>query len=181
MKRFSIFALLFVLLLSACGTPTPTQTTSPPTETPIVVTVISPPPTPTIESPLPTPEDSENRAPSAGVEKPQTMEENQMFNTSNLSLPDMLAAIATGGSVLGVIISFLFEQFSWFQALTGKARFWTIGALSIGLPVAATALILYVPASVWDALKPFWMAAFAGGTTWLSSQLAHRLNTGKIK
>lgn len=125
-------------------------------------------PTPPV-SPLPTPPVS----PLVGRlgEKSQAilMEENQM------SLYDTLGTLAAGGAILGGIIAFLFERFQWFQNLTGEARFWTIGAISVGLPVVATALILYVPAEVWVTLEPFWKAVFAGGTIWLGSQLVHKL------
>ena len=57
-------------------------------------------------------------------------------------------------AILGGIIAFLFERFQWFQRLSENARFWVIGAFSIGLPVIATALILYVPAEVWVVLEP---------------------------
>ena len=130
-------------------------------------------PTPPV-SPLPTPPVSPlavNRAVGGLGEKSQTisMEENQM------SLYDTLGTLAAGGAILGGIIAFLFERFQWFQNLTGEARFWTIGAISVGLPVVATALILYVPADVWVTLEPFWKAVFAGGTIWLGSQIVHKL------
>lgn len=92
-----------------------------------------------------------------------------------MSLLEALGTIAAGSAVLGSIIAFLFERFHWFQKLGTDAKFWMIGALSIGLPVVATALVLYVPPEVWVTLEPFWKAIFAGGTAWLGSQVAHKL------
>lgn len=92
-----------------------------------------------------------------------------------MTLRETMAALATGGAVLGGILSFLFERLGWFQALTGKARFWIIGALSVGLPVLAVATVQYVPVEWWAFLEPFWQAAFAGGAAWLGGQVIHRL------
>ncbi len=97
-----------------------------------------------------------------------------------MTLRETMAALAAGGVVLGGIMSFLFERFEWFQKLSSKARFWTIGGLSIGLPVAAVALNQYVPAEWWAWLEPFWQAAFAGGASWLGGQFVHRyINRGQ--
>jgi len=156
MKRLLIFVVL-VIVLAGCDV----ESTYPP---PTPTEMVSPVPTPPV-SPLPTPE-----AAAFDVEyKNFVKEDNQM------SLLEVLGAIAAGGAVLGSVISFLFERFKWFQKLSADARFWVVGAISIGLPVIATALILYVPADVWVALEPFWKAIFAGGTAWLGSQLVHRV------
>ena len=97
------------------------------------------------------------------------------------SLPGVLSALAAGGAVLGGIISFLFERFKWFQSLSGNARFWVVGALSVGLPVGAMTLVINVPPDVWVILEPYWQAMFAGGTAWLGSQIVHKLVNGKTK
>ena len=83
-------------------------------------------------------------------------------------------AFLAGGGGLGAITAFVFERFKWFQKLTPDAKFWTIGAISIGIPSVATALLLYVPPEVWAALQPFWLAVVGGGAFWLSSQFSHK-------
>lgn len=90
-----------------------------------------------------------------------------------MTLVELFTTLAAGGLV-GGIIAFLAERFEWFQGLTSKARFWLIGAISIGLPLIAQALLLNVPAEFWAMLEPYWQAALAGGTAWLGSQLVHK-------
>jgi len=155
---------LFLLLLTACIIP-PTPTVSP------LPTPISPLPT---ESPLPTPPISPLPTAEARLDRSQETEKPELQpEEDEMTLPELLAMLAAGG-LLGGIVSFLFERFKWFQNLSPDGRFWVVGVISVGLPVLATALILYVPAEVWAALEPFWQAVFAGGSAWLGGQFVHK-------
>ena len=91
-------------------------------------------------------------------------------------LTDVLALIVRGIGA-GAVLAFLFEHFDWFQRLVPKARWWLIFGASLGLPLIATLLLQFVPASVWLLLEPYWRALAAGFLTWAGSQVAHKLVT----
>jgi hypothetical protein len=96
-----------------------------------------------------------------------------MMGTTIPTLTEVLARIAAG-LMAGVILAFLFERFAWFQKLSPDAKWWVVFGVQIGLPVVATALLQFVPASVWAALEPYWQAIALGFVAWIGSQVAHR-------
>lgn len=89
------------------------------------------------------------------------------------SLPDVLAMLASGVGV-GAVLAFLFEKIPWFQRLSPSARWWVILGMSIGLPVAATVALQFVPTQTWAVIEPYWKALATGFLIWAGSQLAHK-------
>lgn len=92
-------------------------------------------------------------------------------------LPGLLEVLACGGggAAIGVLLSFLFEEAPAFGALSGQGKRWVSFGLSVGAPVAATLLLLYVPPEVWAQLQPLWMALVTGLMGWLGNQGAFRV------
>ncbi len=90
------------------------------------------------------------------------------------TLIDVVRLLATGAGV-GAIVAFLMERSAWFQGLGSQARWWLILAISMLLPILATAALQFVPVSVWEMLQPYWNALAAGFMVWLGSQAAHKL------
>lgn len=78
-----------------------------------------------------------------------------------------------GGGFVSVIIAFLLEHIRPFQELKPEAKKWAVLGLYVFLPLAATAAVQYVPASVWTELEPYWRALALGFLGWLGSQAAH--------
>ena len=85
---------------------------------------------------------------------------------------DVLSLLAQGVGA-GFVLSFLAEKSQWFQALKPEVKSWLIFGLSVGLPVLAQLLLMVVPASVWEAIQPFWMALAGGFISWAGSQAAY--------
>ena len=97
------------------------------------------------------------------------------------TLTEVIALIASG-VVIGPAISFMFEKFAIFQKLTPGARWWIVFVASVGLPVAAQALIQYVPAETWASLQPYWKALALGFAGWVTGQVAHaKLNSARAR
>ena len=97
------------------------------------------------------------------------------------TLTEVIALIASG-VVVGPAISFMFEKFAIFQKLTPGARWWIVFVASVGLPVAAQALIQYVPAETWASLQPYWKALALGFAGWVTGQVAHaKLNSARAR
>lgn len=88
------------------------------------------------------------------------------------ALPDFLRLLASGGGavLIGTALSLLFEKVDWFKGLGGAEKGWVSFGASVGIPLLATALILYVPEEVWNQLAPFWMAGATALLGWLSNQ-----------
>ena len=89
------------------------------------------------------------------------------------SVVEFLRNVAAGAWA-PVAIAFLLEHVKWFQALQSEARKWVVLGLFVALPLAATALLKYVPAYIWTELEPFWNALAIGFAGWVVSQAAHR-------
>ena len=90
-----------------------------------------------------------------------------------LEVVRMLASGA-GTVVFGAALAFLAEKFGWFQNMSANAKWALVLLLSVGTPVAATALLQFVPADVWAALEPYWYAIASGFAVWVSSQVTHK-------
>jgi len=90
------------------------------------------------------------------------------------NLVDVLGMLATAVAV-GPVISFLFERFAFFQALSSQERFWLIFVVSLGLPMLAQVLLQSVPSTTWAVLEPYWHSLAYGFLFWSSSQVAHKL------
>ena len=78
------------------------------------------------------------------------------------------------GAWAPVAIAFLLEHIRPFQALQAEIKKWAVLGLFVALPLAATALLRYVPTDVWVELEPFWNALAVGMAGWLASQAAHK-------
>lgn len=89
------------------------------------------------------------------------------------TLVDALTKLA-GGAFIPVIVALLLEHIRPFQALPSETKKWSVLALFVVLPVAAAALLQFVPAEVWSQLEPFWRALAAGFLGWIGSQAAHQ-------
>ena len=72
-----------------------------------------------------------------------------------------------------VVVSFLLEHIAAFQRLSAEAKKWTVLGVFVVLPVAAQALIQYVPPQVWETAQPFWNALALGFAGWAVSQFVH--------
>ena len=95
------------------------------------------------------------------------------------TLLEVLEMLASGGLV-GVIVSFLAERLGLFQRLNSSAKQVVVFVVSVGLPVAATVALQYVPSHVWEALQPYWHALALGFTAWLGSQVTHYIRKVRI-
>ncbi len=147
------------------ATPTATSTatqTATPTATPTPrPTVVSPIRTPTVTSPLATPTFSP-MLPSTGA-----MLDDVHPAEIPLDVRAFLQLLASGGLgwLVGGVLAYLFEEVAWFQGLSEqRKRVWSIG-LSIGVPLAAMALLQLVPGEAWNALNPYFgvlVTALAG-------------------
>jgi len=85
---------------------------------------------------------------------------------------EILSVLASGVGA-GFVLAFLAEKVAWFQELPSDKKNVLIMALSLGLPVLATALLQFVPAEVWAAIEPYWRALAAGFVGWAGSQVAY--------
>lgn len=88
------------------------------------------------------------------------------------SLIQVVEMLATGLGG-GVILSFLFEHFKWFENLPSGAKFWLVFGVTVGLPLVARMLIQIIPADTWAVLEPYWRALALGFLAWLGSQVAY--------
>ena len=88
------------------------------------------------------------------------------------SVVEFLRNVAAGAWA-PVAIAFLLEHVVVFQRLQAEVKKWVVLGLFVFLPVAATALLQFVPAEVWGQLEPFWNALAVGFAAWVASQMAH--------
>lgn len=88
------------------------------------------------------------------------------------SFVEMLTRMAAGG-VAGVVLSFVLEHVAAFQRVSGETRKWLVLGMFVGLPIAATAALQFVPGAVWVVLEPYWRALALGFVAWVGSQAAH--------
>jgi hypothetical protein len=95
--------------------------------------------------------------------------------TAQPTLVTVLTMLASGAGV-GVVISFLFTKFTWFNTLSSSAKSWIVFGMAIGLPVAATAALQFIPAGVWTQLEPYWQAIATGFLIWAGSQAVYVVN-----
>jgi hypothetical protein len=87
---------------------------------------------------------------------------------------NVLIQLAKGVGV-GAILAFLFENFSWFQNISGKARWWIIFGSSVILPLLAQIGLQLVPTETWATIEPYWESVAFGFVTWAGSQVVHKL------
>jgi hypothetical protein len=96
------------------------------------------------------------------------------------TLVDVLALIAQGVGA-GFVLAFLAERFEWFQQLPARAKWWVIFGVSIAAPIAAQALLDFVPAHVWTQIEPYWQALALGFLSWAGSQAVHLGHKALVK
>ena len=87
-------------------------------------------------------------------------------------LVEVLKLLASGVGT-GAVLAFLFDQFSFFQQLEARVKWWVVFGVSLGLPLLAQVLLQFVPVDVWATLEPYWRALAAGFLTWAGSQMVH--------
>ena len=76
-------------------------------------------------------------------------------------------------AIVGFIMAFLLEVWPWFGTLGDKQKRFVSMALSLAVPILATAaLVLLYPVSG-DPLEMLWMALMAGFTSFFLSQGVH--------
>lgn len=93
----------------------------------------------------------------------------------SVSLQETVALLARGVGV-GFVISFLFEKIPQFQNLSGSTKAWIVFAVSVLLPLLATAALQFMPTETWVLLEPYWKAVAVGFMTWGGSQAAFKLS-----
>jgi hypothetical protein len=94
------------------------------------------------------------------------------------TLVEFLRNVAAGAWA-PLVIAFLLEHVQVFQSLQAETKKWTVLGIFLVLPVAASALLQYVPADVWVVLEPFWSALALGFAGWTVSQVAHQWDKRK--
>lgn len=66
-----------------------------------------------------------------------------------------LGWLALGGApLIGALTSLLQRKAKWFQDLSSDGKWWVSFGLGAGLPALAGLLLLYIPASFWEAITP---------------------------
>lgn len=93
-------------------------------------------------------------------------------------LPDILSMLAgpAGWISIGVIVSTLFAKWPWYNSLaSGQVKHGLFVGTVAGVSIVAYILITYVPASVWEALRPFWMIIAGTAMSWASGTNWHKL------
>ncbi len=90
------------------------------------------------------------------------------------ALQEVLAMLAAGVGV-GAVVSFLLERFPPFQDISPAGRWWVVFGLSLGLPLAATAALQFIPPEAWALIEPWWEALATGFLVWAGSQAAHKI------
>jgi hypothetical protein len=88
------------------------------------------------------------------------------------SLASFLTLVA-GGGFAGAVVAFALEHIGSFQKLNAEVKKWLVLTLYVVPPLAATALMQFVPASVWTVLEPYWRALAIGFVGWVTSQVVH--------
>jgi len=76
---------------------------------------------------------------------------------------------------IGVVISVLLVRWAWFVNLPSKSKFWIVGAVSVLLPIASQALVLYLPLGVVEFLEKWWPPFVIGIGVWTSTQIWNNL------
>lgn len=90
-----------------------------------------------------------------------------------MSQEQFLVWIISGGGA-AVVLSFVLERLSWFQAQSSTARQYIALAGTLALGLAAYAYLTLVPADIRAAVDP-WFGVVAGLVApWIASQLAHK-------
>ncbi|MBA4420257.1 MAG: hypothetical protein C0391_03845 [Anaerolinea sp.] len=95
-----------------------------------------------------------------------------------MELPTTFQAFLTllGSPIfIGVIISVLLIRWAWFVNLQTKAKFWIVGAISLGLPIISRLLIIYLPGQVVVFVETWWPTLVGGMGIWMSSQVWNKL------
>jgi len=93
----------------------------------------------------------------------------------SVSVPTLIEFLrnVAAGAWAPVVIAFLLEHVQVFQRLQAEAKKWLVLVLCLAFPLAAQALLQFVPAAVWVQLEPFWNALALGFISWLGTQAAH--------
>jgi len=76
---------------------------------------------------------------------------------------------------IGIILSFVLVRWTWFVNLSSKLKFWLVGAVSLLLPIASKAALLYLPAGFVDFIEFWWPTVVIGMGVWTTSQVWNKL------
>lgn len=93
---------------------------------------------------------------------------------------DLNAFIVWFGSVAGagVVTSFLFERWAWFQGLASDAKMWaSFGGMAL-LGLISHLTLTYVPAEVLASMAPYFQILAASFLAVFSGHLFHRTDRG---
>ena len=91
-----------------------------------------------------------------------------------MELNNFLVRLMGGGAVIAV--SWIFEQFAWFQQISPNLKQWLMFVLSALVGVGALYVTTSVPKEVLDAIAPYFaIIASVFGMIFLN-QIAHTLN-----
>jgi hypothetical protein len=80
----------------------------------------------------------------------------------------------SGGSI--VAVSWLLEQFSWWQGLEAQMKKLLFFGFSLLVSVAAYAVLTYVPAEVLKLIEPYFLIAYVTFTTVFLGEGFHKVN-----
>ena len=98
------------------------------------------------------------------------------------TLDQVLKYLVTGGAavVMGWMASWALESEMWWHKLSSNARKLIIWAGSIGLSVGAV-YIINLPPEKYAVVKPYLEAVVATTIVWVTTQVAHRKDSERIK
>lgn len=89
---------------------------------------------------------------------------------------EFLGWLALGGApLIGALTALLERKARWFQNLGSEGRGWVSFGLGAGLPALTGLLLLYVPASFWDAITPVWMIVLTAILGYLGKESVYLL------
>ena len=90
-----------------------------------------------------------------------------------MNFTDFLVWLTSGGSIIA--ISWIFEQWAFFQAQTANAKRWMLYGASAALSLAAYSVTTYVPAAIVAQIAPIFAILSATFATIFLGQLYHTL------
>ena len=76
---------------------------------------------------------------------------------------------------IGIILSFVLVRWTWFVNLSSKLKFWSVGAVSLLLPITSKAATLYLPTAFVDFVEFWWPTVVIGMGIWTTSQAWNKL------
>ena len=92
-----------------------------------------------------------------------------------MTIYEFLTWVGSAGGAAAVL-SFVLERIPAFQQLSSEARSWVNLAGTIVIALTAYCIITYVPPEYLTAAAPFFQIIAACVTTWLASQVAHKVD-----